>query len=74
MILLKETTEFKVNTEIEAKDLIEKVRAESKASGYVISAAGYTRKEKKSKGEVIAEGFLVKITKAYCGFWDDIGE
>ena len=32
----------------------------------------YQEKEKKSKGEIIDDGYLVKVAKVYGGFWDGL--
>ena len=70
MTLLKVTEEYRVDTEMEAKEAMERFRREAAEHGYSIGACGYTRKEKKSKGEVIDEGYLVKVVKNYGGFWE----
>lgn len=71
MRVLKETIEYRVNTEEEAKSEMEKERELARKSGYVISKAGYTYKEKKSKGEVIDVAYVVTIVKTYGGVWDE---
>ena len=68
--LLKQTTEYAVSTEEEAKELMEQFRTQAKQEGYQVISAGYTHKEKKSKGEVIDEGYLLKVVKIFGGFWD----
>ena len=70
MIKLKVTEEYRVNTENEAKEAMERFRQEAAQNGYSIGACGYTYKEKKSKGEVIDEGYLIKVVKIYGGFWE----
>jgi hypothetical protein len=50
----------------------ERFKNEAHSEGYVLSAFSYTKKEKKSKGEIIDEGYLVKVTKVYGGFWDGL--
>lgn len=70
MRLLKITEEFRTETENEAKELMEKARQEAASKGYEINSCGYTHKEKKSKGEVIDEAFIVKVCKVYGGVWD----
>ena len=42
---------------------------EAKEKGYTVSSASYTYKEKKSKGEIIDYGYLVKVTKVFDDFW-----
>ena len=40
--------------------------------GYILTSFAYTKKEKKSKGEIIDDGYLVKVVKTYGGFWDGL--
>lgn len=70
MRLLKVTAEYRVESEEEAKQMNENFKKEAKEQGYVLNSFAYTRKEKKSKGEVIDDGYLVKVVKVYGGFWD----
>lgn len=69
--LLKNTVETKVETQAQAEDLIVRRKEYAAANGFSISAAGYTYKTKKSKGEIVADGYLVKVVESYAGFWDD---
>ena len=71
MVLIKQNDEFVVDTEEEAKALIEKARKDSHTEGYVLGANGYTYKTKKAKGEIIGEVWVCKITKVLGGVWDD---
>ena len=70
MRLLKVTAEYRVESEEEAKQMNENFKKEAKEQGYVLNSFAYTRKEKKSKGDLIDEGYLVKVVKVYGGFWD----
>lgn len=70
MRLLKVTAEYRVESEEEAKQMNEDFKKEAREQGYVLNSFAYTRKEKKSKGDVIDEGYLVKVVKVYGGFWD----
>ena len=72
MIALKVVEEYRAETEQEVKDMNERFKSEAHSEGYVLSAFSYTKKEKKSKGEIIDEGYLVKVTKVYGGFWDGL--
>ena len=69
MRLLKETIEIRVNSEIEAKEAMEKFRSEAAEKGYSVGSCGYTYKEKKAKGEIIDEAWIVKVVKVYGGVW-----
>ncbi len=73
-ITLKITKEVKVNTEKDAQHYIESLREDAKEKGYLVGAAGYTYKQKKKKGEIVGEGYLVKTTELYNEFWDDLPE
>ena len=50
----------------------EQFKAEAKTKGYILNAFSYNKKEKKSKGEIIDDGYLVKVIKVYGGFWDGL--
>ena len=67
---LKVTEEFRAYSEQEAIDAIENARAHQKEDNYVLGANGYKYKTKKSKGEIIDQGWTVSITKIYNEFWD----
>lgn len=66
-ILLNNTEVYRVDTEEEAKALIEEMK--ENATNYIVDSYSSVRKEKKKKGEIIAEGYQVKITKKYSDFW-----
>ena len=70
MRVLKITEEYRVESEDEAKLVMEKFRTEANEKGYSIGQMGYTHKDKKSKGEIIDSGELLKVVKVYDGFWD----
>lgn len=71
-MLLETTSKFRAETEIAAKDMIEQFRAEASQKGYIVKKAGYTRKDKKAKGEIIATKFIVEIVQTFAGIWDDL--
>ena len=73
-ITLKITKEVKVNTEKDAQRYIESLREDAREKSYLVAAAGYTYKQKKKKGEIVGEGYLVKTTELYNEFWDDLPE
>lgn len=72
MILLKVTEEYRAESEQEVKEMSENFRREANEKGYILSSLSYTKKEKKAKGEIIDEGYLVKVTKKYGGMWDGL--
>lgn len=69
--ILKQTLEFRADSENEAKTLIEKYKDKAEEDGFILSAAGYTYKTKKAKGEVIDEAYIVKLVQQFGGVWDD---
>lgn len=71
MRLLKETIELRADTELEAKEIIEKYRKDASEKGYVIGAAGYTYKTKKSKGDIVDEAWVCKIVMTFSGVWEE---
>lgn len=72
MRLLKVTEEYRAESEQEVKEMNETFKEKARTKGFVLSAFSYTKKEKKSKGEVIDDGYLVKVAKVYGGFWDGL--
>lgn len=68
-ILLSTTDIYRVDSEEDAKALIEEIKEEANENDYIVDSYSSTRKEKKKKGEIIAEGYQVKITRKYSDFW-----
>lgn len=71
MRLLKETKEFKAETEAEAKAIVEKFQADGLEKGFSVIKWSADYKTKKSKGEIIADGWLLKITIGINDFWEE---
>lgn len=69
MIKLEDTIKFRVESEEEAKTAIDQLKEEAREKGYIISKYSCTKKEKKSKGEIIDAGFLVTCVRVYSNFW-----
>lgn len=69
MLKLEETIKMRAETEGEAQKIISDYR-ENQKDGYTLKKAGYEKKEKKSKGEVIGEGYMVTVTLVYADFWN----
>jgi hypothetical protein len=63
--LVKEALTYRVDTETEAVAEIEKVKNAQAAEGYTVKKSEYSLRQKKAKGEVIEEWFLVTVTKVY---------
>lgn len=72
MRLLKETFEFRTNTEADALKLIEEYRTNANSKGYTVTKASYTRKDKKSKGEIIDTAYVITLTLTHGGAWDEL--
>ena len=72
MRLLKVTEEYRAESEQEVKEMNEQFKTEAKTKGYILNAFSYNKKEKKSKGNIIDDGYLVKVIKVYGGFWDGL--
>ena len=70
MKLIKRTEEYVTNSEEEAITLLEGFRADAEREGYTLGANGYTYKNKKSKGEIVDEAWIVKVTKILGGIWE----
>lgn len=70
MRLLKVTEEYCADSEQEAREAIENFRKESLEKGYVLGACGFTYKDKKSRGEIIGEAWVVKVVKIYGKVWE----
>ena len=72
MRLLKVVEEYRAESEQEVKEMNEQFKTEAKSEGYILNAFSYTKKEKKKRGEIIDDGYLVKVAKVYGGFWDGL--
>ncbi len=71
MKILKQTEEYRTDSEEEAIAVIESYKKDAEEKGYILGASGYTYKTKKAKGEIIDEAWVVKVTKILGGVWDD---
>ena len=68
---LKVTEEYRAYSEQEAIDALNEARAKQNTEGYTLGANGYKYKTNKAKGEIIAEAWIVSITKVYDEVWDE---
>jgi hypothetical protein len=68
---LKVTEEYRAYSEQEAIDALNEARAKQNTEGYTLGANGYKYKTKKAKGEIIAEAWIVSITKVFDEVWDE---
>lgn len=67
---IKATEEYRVDTEEEAKQTMEEFRKNAFKEGYTLNSCGYVYKEKKAKGEIIDECYVVKVVKIFGGIWE----
>ena len=70
MKTLTVTTQARAYSQEEAKEYIDNFRSKAGEDGYLAGAASFTYKTKKKKGDIISDGYLVKVTKIYNDFWD----
>lgn len=63
--LIKETKTWRVEHEEDAIELINDWKENAVDGGYIVKKSGYVIKQKKSKGEIIEEHFLVNIEVTY---------
>lgn len=71
MKLISVVEQYRLDSEEEVKEFIDSVKATADEKGYSIKSYSSTLKEKKKKGVVVADGYLVKIAKEYDVFWDE---
>lgn len=69
--LLKTVETFRVDSEAEAKELIEEMKENAVEEDYSVVNYASTYKTKKKKGEIIDSGYEVKITKSFAPFWPE---
>ena len=68
--ILRTTNEYSCDTENEINEII----AEEEANGGEITKKTVEKKQKKSKGEIVAEKFKVTIQCTYAGIFDYLNE
>lgn len=69
--LLKVVETYRADTEEEVKSLVAELKSNENTEGYQLKSYSYEKKEKKRKGEIEDEGFLVKAAKEFGTFWED---
>lgn len=67
---LEVTEKYRAYSEEEAKDFLEKIKAEAAANGYTVKKNGYEYKTKKAKGEIVDEAWICTCTKIYNEVWE----
>jgi len=71
-MLLETTSKYRADSETQAKEMIEQIRQEASEKGYIVKKAGFEYKTKKSKGEIIAEVWVVTVTQVFADVWEDL--
>lgn len=66
--LLNVVETYRADTEEEAKSLIEDAKTDS---SFELAKYSSEYKEKKSKGEVVDSGYIIKLTKNYSTMWEE---
>lgn len=71
MKYINQVTEiYRIDTEEEVRAFNEELKEEAIEEGYILKSYSYTLKEKKLKGEVVDQAYVVKAVKEYATFWD----
>ena len=63
--LLKITDVYRVETEEDAMNLIQKFKDNQNTEGYTVTKSGYVLKTKKSKGEIIESWFIATVERSF---------
>ena len=70
MLRIENTTKYRCESENEAKEQMEAFRKEAAEKGYLIKKMGYEYKNKKAKGEIIDEAWVLSVTSVYANLWE----
>lgn len=70
MIMLEKTTKYRCESEEEAKEQMENFRKDAQEKQYQIKKMGYEYKNKKAKGEIIDEAWVLSVTAVYANLWE----
>ncbi len=68
---LEHSVKIRTESEIEAKDVIEQLKHDAEEKGFYVKKAGYEYKNKKAKGEIIDEAWVVTATIIHGALWDE---
>ena len=63
--IMKQTDEIRVDTEEQAESLLNTFKEKAREEGYEIASYKMTKKNKKSKGEIIDEWVVLTIVKVW---------
>ncbi len=67
---LEHSVKIRTESENEAKEVIEQLKTEAETKGFYVKKAGYEYKNKKAKGEVVDEAWVVSATIVHGSLWD----
>lgn len=67
---LEHSVKIRTESEEEAKNVIERLKEEAQEKGFYVKKAGYEYKNKKAKGEIIDEAWVVSATIVHGTLWD----
>lgn len=68
--ILNVTEVYRIDTEEEVQIAIEEAKQEANDEGYILKGYSSKVKEKKSKGEIIDNGYEVTLKKEFNTFWE----
>lgn len=68
--LINVVEQYRLDSEEEVQKFIDECKEKANTDGYSLKSYSSTYKEKKTKGEMVDCGYLVKISKDYEMFWD----
>ena len=69
-VLLNVTEVYRIDTEEDVQAAIEAEKEDANEKGYILKGYSSKMKEKKSKGEVIDDGYEVTFKKEFNTFWE----
>lgn len=72
MNILEETYKISADSEQQAQQIIDDYKANQRSGGYILKKGSFEQKEKKSKGEVIAERYLITVVLRKGELWEDV--
>ena len=67
---LEHGVKIRTESENEAKDVIESLKHDAEDKGFYVKKAGYEYKNKKAKGEIVDEAWVVTATIVHGTLWD----
>ena len=71
MRLIETQQKYVAASENEAKEVIEKFRAQAAEKGYTVKKAGFEYRKKTKSGEIIAEAWVCTIVMIFGSIWEE---